>query len=242
MENKIAVFITVFNEEQTIGDVLSLIDKSYDVYLIDDGSSDKTVEIARKKDAEVISHSINLGQGMAVLTAFKLLTKKDYDIIIEMDGDGQHDPREIPKLIAKMQETGADVVAGSRILGSNYQEVPFGRNFFLPFLTWFLNKLTGYNISDSMCGFRAFRGEALKKVKLFFDDIAEPEYIASEMWIKFAQAGLKIANVPITLSGRNYGISYKGKIFRYGRGIISAIIRAKLDTYKYKYKNEHQAD
>lgn len=233
MINKVAVFITALNEEEVIGDILSDIDASYDIYLIDDGSCDSTAKIARGYRAQVISHPINLGQGMAVITAFKVLSEKDYDIVIEMDGDGQHNPKEIPKFIEKMEETGADIVAGSRILGSNYEAAPLSRRITLTPLSWVLNKLTGYNISDSMCGFRAFRGDALKKVAPTFDDMLETEYLASEMWIKFAKAGLTVTEVPITLSERKHGSSRKGHAFaRYGFGVIKTIIRAKLDTYK----------
>ena len=234
---RIAVFITAFNEEDAVGDVISLIDDSYDIYLIDDGSNDRTPEIAKKKGAKVISHCLNLGQGMAILTAFRLLAKKNYDIVIEMDGDGQHDPREISKFIDKIQETGADVVTGSRIIGSDYKGAPFARRFFHPLLTCILNKLTGYKISDYMCGFRAYRGTALKKVEYLFDEIVEPEYMASERWIKFANAGFSATEVPIKLASRKYGHSKKGLV-RFGWGIISTIIRSKLDTYKYKYRKK----
>lgn len=233
MINKVVVFITALNEEEVIGDILSDIDASYDIYLIDDGSSDSTAEIARGYRAHVISHPINLGQGMAVITAFKVLSEKDYDIVIEMDGDGQHDPKEIPKFIKKMEETGADIVAGSRILGINYETAPLSRRITLVPLGSVLRKLTGYNITDFMCGFRAFRGGALRKVAPTFDDMLETEYLASEMWIKFAKAGLTVAEVPIMLSERKHGSSRKGHAFlRYGFGIIKTIIRTKLDTYK----------
>jgi len=237
-KTKVAVFITAYNEEKTIGDVLSLIDDSYDTYVIDDGSNDKTIEIAQQKNAQVIRHPINLGQGVAVITAFKFFLDKDYDIIIEMDGDGQHDPKEIPRFINKMQETGADIIAGSRILGANYKGAPLARRMFLAPLTWLLNKLTGYSVSDSMCGFRAFRGAALKKFGYLFDNMFEPEYIASEMWIKFSKVKLTVANVPITLADRKHGSSYKG-LFRYGWGVISTIIRAELDINKHvREKND----
>lgn len=230
--NKVAVFITAYNEGKVLGSVLSQINRDYDVYVIDDGSTDETPAVARKHHASVITHSINLGQGMALLTAFKLLSQKDYDIVIEMDGDGQHDPGDIRKFIQKIAETDTDIVAGSRILGSDYEGAPFARRFFLRPLTWILNKLTGYNISDAMCGFRIFKGKSLKKVEYLFDDMLEPEYIASEMWIKFAKAGLTASEVPIKMAGRKYGFSYKG-LFRYGWGVISTIIRTKLETYRY---------
>jgi glycosyltransferase involved in cell wall biosynthesis len=231
---KVAIFLTAYNEAMIISDIIDNINKSYSVFVIDDGSKDNIVEVCRARGANVISHLINLGQGNAVITMFRLATLLDYDYIIHMDADGQHNPKEIYKFIDKIQETGADIVAGSRVLGSNYKGAPVARRLFLSPLTWVLNRLTGYNISDSMCGFRAFRTEALRKVEHFFDDMVEPEYLASEMWIKFAKAGLTATEVPITLAGRKHGFSYKG-LFRYGWGVVTTIIRSKMDIYKYKY-------
>jgi glycosyltransferase involved in cell wall biosynthesis len=231
--NRIAVFITVYNEEKAIAGVLEEISSIFDVYVIDDGSTDGTVEISKKYGAEIISHPVNLGQGSAVITAFKVLLEKNYDFIIEIDGDGQHDPKEIPLFIKKLEKSGVDIVAGSRILGSNYKKAPFARRFFLKPLTFVLNALTGYHISDFMCGFRAFRSSSLKKIRYIFDEMVEPEYIASEMWIRFSGEDLTAGEVPITLSGRKHGFSYKG-LFRYGWGVISTIIRAKLTIVKYK--------
>lgn len=231
--SKIAVFLTVYNEEKLIARVLEKIDTRYDVYVIDDGSTDRTVEISKKYGAKIVSHPINMGQGMAVITAFKILLEKDYDIIIEIDGDGQHDPTEIPLFQKKLEETGVDIVAGSRILGRSYKGAPLARRLFLTPLTFVLNKLTHYTISDSMCGFRAFRNASLRKKKYIFDEMVEPEYIASEMWLCFSKEGLKVDEVPITLSGRKHGFSYKG-LFRYGWGVVSTIIRTKFTLFKKK--------
>jgi len=233
MGEKVAVFITAFNEGAVIGDILGQINEGFDVYVIDDGSTDRTAEIAKEAGARVVSHPINLGQGLAVITMFKIAVAIDYDFIVHIDGDGQHDPKDIPKFLEKMKETGADIVAGSRLLGSNYEGAPLSRRMLLSPLTWVLNKLTGYNISDSMCGFRAFRGEVLKKITPILDEMVETEYLASEMWIRFARAGLTATEVPINLSARKHGSSYKGHaLARYGLGIIRTIFRAKLDTYK----------
>ena len=234
--NKVAVFLTVYNEENLIPGVLEKIDRRYHIYVIDDGSNDRTVEISKKFGVDIISHPVNLGQGMAVITAFRILLEKNYDFIVEMDGDGQHDPKEIPLFINKLNETEVDIVAGSRILGTNYKGAPLARKFFLTPLTYLLNKLTGYSISDFMCGFRAFRCRSLKKIKYIFDEMVEPEYIASEMWIRFSRERLIADEVPITLFGRKHGFSYKGLI-RYGWGVISTIIRTKLAILKSKKKD-----
>lgn len=230
---KIAVLITAYNEGRELASLLEKFDSGYDVFLIDDGSRDDTAAIARSYGAKVVSHPVNLGQGMALVTGFRLLAPMGYDMVIEMDGDGQHDPTEIPVLVKKMQESGCDVVAGSRILGENYKGAPLARRIFLSPLTWVINRLTGYSLSDSMCGFRAFKGSALMKVSSILDKMIEPEYIASEMWIKFAKAGLTATDAPIHLAGRKHGFSYKGML-RYGWGVCSTIIRSKLDTLKYQ--------
>ncbi len=224
MPPKIVVTIGVLDEEKNIAQVLDRIPKGYDVIIIDDGSTDKIVEIAKKYNATIVKHPVNLGQGFAVITGFKAALLSNYDVVVEMDGDGQHDPREIPKFLKKMEETGADIVVGSRIIGSNYKNAPFFRKTFLPYFTWIINKLTGYSMTDSMCGFRAFRASSLRRVAHIFDDMLEPQYLAAEMFLRFSKEGLTVEEVPINLCDRVFGISYKG-LFRYGWGVTRAIIR-----------------
>jgi len=221
---KVVVTIGVLNEEENICKVLERIPQGYDVLVVDDGSSDSTVTVAKQYGAKIISHLTNLGQGFAVITSFKAALLNDYDIIVEMDGDGQHDPLEIPKFIKKIEKTGADIVVGSRVIGTNYDKAPFFRKTFLPYFTWIINKLTGYNMTDSMCGFRVFRASSLQRVAHILDDMLEPQYIAAEMFLRFSKEGLMIEEVPINLRDRGFGLSYKG-LFRYGWGVTRAIIR-----------------
>lgn len=234
MEPRTAVFITAYNEASTLDSILASM-PDWDVFIIDDGSTDGTPAIANGYGAHVISHPINLGQGAAVITAFRVLSFKDYDIVIEMDGDGQHDPAEIPKFVETLERSGADIVAGSRLLGSNYDGAPLSRRLMLYPLTWTLNLLTGYRISDSMCGFRAFRGTAIQKLAPILNDMVETEYIASEMWLRFAELGLSATEVPINLASRKTGGSYKGHAFaKYGVGIIRTILRTLLESYRVR--------
>jgi len=227
------VTLTALNEAKNIEAIIpKIIEQGYDCILVDDGSNDGTPELAQHLGATVISHSINLGQGYAVLTSFKAALKKNCDLIIEMDADGQHDPCEIPLFIKKMEETKADIVVGSRILGSNYANAPFFRKTFLPYFTWFINKLTGYQMTDAMCGFRAFRKESLKSVAPVLDSMLEPQYLAAEMFIRFAKAGLSVEEIPIVLKDRLSGGSYKG-FARYGFGILKAISKTLTDKKYY---------
>lgn len=225
---KVLVTITAYNEERNIEHVLERISKDYDVLLVDDGSSDRTVEFAKKHGCKVAVHPINLGQGPAVITSFKIGIMEGYDVIIEMDGDGQHNPQEIPKFLEVLENSDYDIVVGSRILGKNYKKAPFFRRTFLPYFTSVINKISGYQLTDSMCGFRAFRATSLKKVMPQIENMFELQYLASEMFIRFAKAGLTVTEIPIELSDRLTGKSYKG-LFRYGIGVSRAIIKTFFD-------------
>lgn len=230
----VVMITTVYNEEKNIGDVLARMPPDVDVIVVDDGSVDGSVQICRQYGARLIRHPFNLGQGIAFITGIKACLIHNYDVIVHVDGDGQHDPRDTPIFLDKLEETGADIVVGSRILGSNYAEAPFLRRTFLPYFTWVINGITGYNMTDSMCGFRAFRADSLRRVQYIFDQINEPQYLAAELFIRFACEGLTVAEVPIHMTARKSGVSRKGRkglddLVRYGGGVTRAIIRTLLD-------------
>lgn len=224
---KTIVTIAAYNEQNIIGEVLKNISEEYEVIVVDDGSTDKTVEICRKHGAKVVKHILNLGQGAAVLTGFKKALEFNCDYIIEMDGDGQHDPKDIPRFIEVMEENNEiDIVVGSRILGSSYK-APLFRKTFLPVFTWIINKISGYQLTDSMSGFRAFRAISLRRCSSVLNNFIEPQYLASEMFIKFSKDKLKVTEIPIHIGSRGFGLSYKGLI-RYGWGVSRTIVRTLL--------------
>lgn len=225
---KAVVTIAAYNEENVIGDIINKIVPRYEVIVVDDGSTDRTSEICLQRGATVVKHVINLGQGAAVLTGFKKALERDYDYIVEMDGDGQHDPEDIPRFLHELEENPSiDIVVGSRILGSS-DKGPFFRRKFLPVFTWIINRITGYNLTDCMSGFRAFRAQSLKRCHNVLNGFMEPQYLASEMFIKFAKHGLSISEIPIHISHRGFGTSYKGLI-RYGFGVTRTIVRTLLN-------------
>lgn len=228
---RVVIFLTAYNEEDNIVPVLEKALKYGTVIVIDDGSTDRTPEIARELGAQVVRHPMNLGQGIAVVTGFIVSTMGDYDVSFEMDADGQHDPDEIPVYLAKLEESGADIVVGSRRLGSNHANAAWARRLFLPMLTGLLNWITGYRITDYMCGFRAFRTEALRRALPDVVKFREPQYMASELFIRFSRLNLTVAEVPINLSDRSSGVSRKG-LFRYGWGVGGAILKTLLERRK----------
>jgi len=218
------VTITVYNESEVIEDVLKKIPEGIDIIVVDDGSTDGTPEIVSKfKKVKLIQHPINLGQGSAVVTSFIAAVGEDYDTIIEMDGDGQHDPLEIPKFVEALKNT--DIVVGSRYKGTSYK-APLYRRIGIPFFTSIVNFVTNYKLTDSMCGFRAFKKEALEKFCYNLDQSAQ--YIAPEIFIKASKANLTVKEIPVNVYERSYGSSWKGAI-RYGMGLIKTIIKTILE-------------
>ena len=225
---KVLIAITAFNEAANLPAILTQLSGKYNVVVIDDGSSDDTDKTSRHYGATVLKHLWNLGQGCADITKYKYAIHMGYDILVEMDGDGQHNPSEIDKFIERLSRGDADIVQGSRIDGSNYKNAPFFRRAFLPYYTALLNRLTGYCLTDCMCGFRAYKVDAIKSIEDILDQMLEPQYLASEMFIRFAKEGLIVGEIPIHMQDRTKGHSYKGTI-RYGWGVLKAIIRTLVD-------------
>jgi glycosyltransferase involved in cell wall biosynthesis len=228
---KVIATLSAYNEAKNIRPVIARIrDQGYGCIVVDDGSRDATAQIADDAGAIVVRHPINLGQGYAVLTGLKAAIRHpECEIILEMDADGQHRPEEIRLFVERMQETKADIVVGSRPLGEHGGDAPFIRRTMLPYVTWGINKLSGYAISDAMCGFRAFRASSLMRVLPLLDHMLEPQYLSAEMFIRFGRCGLVIDEVPVHVDSRSSGVSTKGML-RYGMGILKAAVRTVIEA------------
>lgn len=223
------VTLAAYNEAKNIGPVVAkIVHQGCRCVVVDDGSDDSTAEIAAREGAHVVGHAVNLGQGYALLTGLKVaIEEPGCEFIVEMDADGQHRPEEIPLFIQKLRETRADVIVGSRTLGGASPNAPFLRRALLPYVTWWINKLSGYELTDAMCGFRAFRRSSLVRVLPILDGMLEPQYIAAEMFIRFGRAGLAIIEIPVYIDHRNSGVSTKGML-RYGTGIFKSAVRGMI--------------
>lgn len=227
---RVIATLSAYNEAKNIEPVIArILAQGYGCIVVDDGSRDDTARIAREAGAIVVRHLINLGQGVAVLTGIRAaMTYPDCEIALEMDADGQHRPEEIPLFVEKLDTTHADIVVGSRVLGQHGSDAPFLRRTMLPHVTRAVNKLSGYSMSDAMCGFRAFRISSLRRVLPLLDQMLEPQYLSIEMYMRFGRAGLKIAEVPVHVDPRASGVSTKGML-RYGTGILKAAMRTILE-------------
>ena len=193
MANIVAI-IPAYNEEEALPDVISKTSRYVDkVIIVNDGSADRTAEVALEAGAELINHNTNLGKGEALKSGFNAVG--DDSIIITIDGDGQHNPDEIPVLIKPILEDGADLVNGSRYLYGHEENTPAYRRVGQRVLDIATNISAGIKVTDSQSGFRAFSPKARDCFR--FKDTGFG--IESEMLVDAAEAGLKIVEVPITV-------------------------------------------
>lgn len=184
--------LPAYNEEIAIGSVILRAKQHVDmVIVIDDGSSDATALVAELAGADVVRHETNMGKGVAIKTAFEVAMEHGADILVVLDSDGQHNPDDIPHVIAPIINGEADMVNGSRFLtGKN--EVPKYRRIGQDVLTRATN-VNGVDVTDSQSGFRAFSKDIFGTFRFKQSGLA----VESEMLIDAADAGFRIVEVPI---------------------------------------------
>lgn len=204
---KVLVIVPAYNEEDNIRKTIDEIRENAsfaDILVIDDGSGDGTAKIAEECGVRVISHLFNLRIGGAVQTGFKLAKREKYNVTIQVDADGQHDPVYIPLLMEPIVKGEADIVIGSRYLDSD-EEIgnSLTRGVGIRFFSWLATKVTGKKITDCTSGFRALSSRAVK----FFSENYPVDFPDAEALILADRAGLKIVERPITFRNRSGGKS-----------------------------------
>ena len=150
------VIIPALNEERFIGPVISAVSRvndAVDILVVNDGSKDRTAVIAEEMGAMVIDHTYNLGYGAALQTGFRFAVNRDYEYVVTMDADGQHDPESIAELYSRLHETGADVVIGSRFSDGSYR-MGFVRRVGAWIFAAVARVYTGYRFTDPTSGFQ----------------------------------------------------------------------------------------
>jgi len=216
-KRKIVAAIPCFNEERCIGSVVVKTKKYVDeVIVVDDGSTDATAEIAAGAGAMVHQHGQNRGYGAAIRSALERGRQLGADALVILDGDGQHDPRDIPKLVRPLLDGEADVVIGSRFIGI-VKKPPFYRRLGQRVLTTVTNVGSGQKISDSQSGFRAYSAKAIKELNLAEDGMS----ISSEMQFAISKSGLRVAEVPIDVS---YAGQAKRSPIGHGVSVLSRVL------------------
>ena len=191
----VMVAMPAFNEEKSVGRVVSYAKKyAHLVLVVNDCSTDNTANAAKEAGAEVISHTANQGYGGSALTAFQTAQKYQPDVLILMDADGQHNPEDIPRFVAKIQE-GYDVVIGSRYLEQDSQEmIPFYRKVGMRALdTSTRMSAKTLETTDVLCGFRAFNKNAYSKIHHL-----DPTYHGcTDIIVQLSEHGMNFGEIPV---------------------------------------------
>jgi len=210
MPGKVLIVIPCYNEEASLPSVLKELQQTVlpdnyqlDVLVVNDCSKDSTSIVARNGKAIVIDLPVNLGIGGAVQTGILYARNNSYDIAIQLDGDGQHPPKELGKLVSFHLESGANIVIGSRFLEKEGFQSSFARRLGIKYFHWVNRLMTGLHIYDSTSGFRLFDKAAIKIAAVNYPD----EYPEPESLVVFSKAGLKIAEVPVVMCARQGGQS-----------------------------------
>jgi glycosyltransferase involved in cell wall biosynthesis len=192
----ITIGIPAYNEEKNIASIIVKLKKIANTIIIcDDGSTDATAEIAKELGAIVISHSKNQGYGAAIKTIFLEAKNEQVDVLITFDADGQHQIKDISKVLEPINLGNADVVIGSRFLDDK-TKIPTYRKIGIKVITQLTNITTGSNITDSQSGFRAYNKLALEKIIPTESGMG----ISTEILIKAQENKLRITEVPIKIS------------------------------------------
>ena len=191
----ITIGIPAFNEEKNIGKVIVTLKKiTNDIIVCDDGSNDLTKEIAEGLGVKVISHTKNMGYGEAIKSIFNEAKKKEADILVTFDADGQHRPEDIMSLTKPIIDQEAEVVIGSRFL-KNETNMPKYRKIGVKVLTKVTNMSIKENLTDSQSGLRAYQKKVLQNISLTDSGMG----ISTEILIKSHQKEFRIVEVPIQI-------------------------------------------
>lgn len=197
--------IPVFNERDSIGKLIRHLHKAlpdFDVVVIDDGSTDDTVRMVPPGTA-VVTLPYNLGIGGAMQTGYRYAAMHGYDIAVQVDGDGQHRPREVLKLVEHLKKTDVDMVVGSRFLGTTTYRQTVVRKTGSWMLRGIIRVLTGLDITDCTSGFRAASRRVIQAYAHWYpEDYPEPEVI-----VLLHRAGFGIAELPVRMRQRRTGQS-----------------------------------
>lgn len=223
---RVLLAIPALNEESTLADVISAsrCEVAAEVLVVNDASTDSTAAVAREAGAMVVTMPYNVGVGGAMRTAFCFAAGHDYDVVVQVDADGQHEASQIPKLLAAV-EAGSSVVVGSRFAeGYNTTRL---RLFAMRSLAWVTSRLTGVSLSDTTSGFRASDRRAIE----LFARRYPVEYLGDtvESLVVAAHAGLSISEVSVRMRPRQGGVASQAttpSVLYLGRVLLALAVAA----------------
>jgi glycosyltransferase involved in cell wall biosynthesis len=204
------VALPVFNESKYVDDILRAVRTcSEKILVVDDGSTDGTTEIlAKHTDIQIVAHKTNRGYGQSLIEAFRFADGHNFDWMVTIDCDHQHEPSYIPGFCAEIEKDNADIISGTRYLRmirAGSAPPPPERVAINRRITSILNNNLGIRLTDAFCGFKAYRISAVIRLAL-----TEAGYgLPLQLWIRASRAGLRIREIPVPLiyhdPTRNFG-------------------------------------
>jgi len=231
-DKKTLVIIPAFNEEGSIEKVIEGIRTNLPqatILVVNDGSEDLTSDIAKNNEALVLDLPFNLGIGGAMQAGYKYAYEKGYDIAIQVDADGQHNPREILKLLHALEKNNVDMAMGSRFIGDSEYKGSTMRKIGISVLSRVISVIVGQKITDPTCG---FRGANRKAIQLFASNYPQ-DYPEPEVVVLVHQCHLKMVEVPVGMNERYAGESSITK-FRSVYYMVKVLLAIFVDCFKKK--------
>lgn len=197
--DKIVILIPAYNEARRIAAVVDAVRQAVPaaaIVVIDDGSADRTAAVASAAGATVLSHPFNMGYGVTIQTGYKYAWRHGYDYVVQIDGDGQHDPSFIPQLLAPVLAGEVDLALGSRFLGVESYRPSLPRRLGIAFFRKLVTVLIGRSISDPTSGYQAFN----RRVAGFFtSEIFPCDYPDADVLLTLDLAGFRLREVPVRM-------------------------------------------
>jgi glycosyltransferase involved in cell wall biosynthesis len=244
-EQKILAVIPCLDEAQFISDIVTRARKYADIVIvIDDGSTDNTAEAAEKAGAKVIKHITKQGAGAATRTAFEAAKRYDADILVTLDGDGQHNPDEIPQVLAPILHGDADLVIGSRFLqpnrgqsqsvSTNLKNVPKYRKFGIDVITWLYNFGSNVKVSDSQSCFRAHSRRVIEAINITENGFG----FSVQVLIQARRKNFVIEEVPVSCIYHRQGSSLNP--VTHGLGVAWAVVKIRSGVEKLAPKRRNK--
>ena len=226
--DRVLVILPAWNEQEALPAVLDDLQTALptvDILVVNDGSTDRTGEVARRGRTMVLDLPINLGVGGAMRAGYKFAWREGYDVAIQLDADGQHDPREVPTLLAAMMSEQADVVIGARFAGEGAYSVRGPRRWAMRVLSVVLSKVARTRLTDTTSGFKASNRRAIA----LFSREYPAEYLGDtiESLVISARSGLRVRQVGVSMRPRAGGTPSHNPLkaaFFLARAILALLI------------------
>jgi len=205
--HRVLIVIPAWNEQDALPGVLAEVDdvtSDVDILVVNDGSTDRTSEVARRCGVPVLDLPINLGVGGAMRAGFKYAQRHGYDVVVQLDADGQHDPRDVARLVDVLVQEDADLVIGARFAGRGTYTARGPRRWAMRGLSAVLSRVTGTRLTDSTSGFKAAGPRAIA----LFAPTYPAEYLGDtiESLVIAARAKLRVRQVPVEMRARAGGV------------------------------------